>query len=208
MRHVFLIGLSGSGKSTVGRLLAQRLNRPLLDVDALIEGEYGERIPVIFARHGEDYFRQLERRVFAQAVEGVEEAVIVTGGGIVIQPENRRLMAQCGIRVFLQVDPAIAIERMQQQFATEQEQDRTPEIRPLLSGPDPLTRLQQLLATRLDWYQEADFTCSTSNKSVEQVTQEIIDMLADSDHQETIAPIVRRVHVGVGYDAVVDWGGA
>src|SRR6516165_5107176 len=108
MQHVFLIGLSGSGKSTVGRLLAQRLNRRLLDVDALIEEEYGERIPAIFARHGEDYFRQLECRILAQAVESVEGAVIVTGGGVVIRPENRVLMAQRGVRVFLQVDPAIA----------------------------------------------------------------------------------------------------
>src|SRR5437763_1642712 len=146
MQHVFLIGLSGSGKSTVGRLLAQRLNRPLLDVDALIEEEYGERIPAIFARHGENYFRELESRVFVRAVERTEDAVIVTGGGIVVQSENRILMAQQGIRVFLQVDPATAIERMQQQFAAEQAQNRTPEFRPLLSGPDPLASLQQLLA--------------------------------------------------------------
>jgi 3-dehydroquinate synthase len=207
MQHVFLIGLSGSGKSTVGRLLAQRLNRPLFDVDALIEKEYGERIPAIFARHGEDYFRALERRVFAQAVERAEEAVIVTGGGIVVQPENRLLMAQYGTRVFLRVDPATALERMQRQFAAERAQNRTPEFRPLLSGPDPLAALQRLLAARLGWYEEADFTCSTSNKSAELVTQEIMHMLTNSDHQETIAPIVRRVHVGAGYDAVVDWGG-
>jgi 3-dehydroquinate synthase len=207
MQHVFLIGLSGSGKSTVGRLLAQRLGRPLLDVDALIEEEYGERIPVIFARHGEDYFRALEHRVFAQAVERTEEAVIVTGGGIVVQPENRLLMARYGVRVFLQVDPVTALERMQRQFAAEQAQNRTPEFRPLLSGPDPLAALRRLLAARLGWYEEAEFTCFTSNKSAEQVTQEIISMLTNSDHQETIAPIIRHVHVGVGYDAIVDWGG-
>jgi shikimate kinase / 3-dehydroquinate synthase len=207
MQHVFLIGLSGSGKSTVGRLLAQRLDRPLLDVDALIEEEYGERIPAIFARHGEDYFRELECRVFAQAVERREEAVIVTGGGIVVLPENRHLMAQHGVRVFLQVDPATALERMQQQFAAEQIQNRTPEFRPLLSGPDPLAVLQRLLAARLCWYEEAEFTCSTSGKSIEQVTQEIISMLTNSGSPETIPPIVRRVHVGTGYDAIVDWGG-
>jgi 3-dehydroquinate synthase len=207
MQHVFLIGLSGSGKSTVGRLLAQRLNRPLLDVDALIEEEYGERIPAIFARHGEDYFRELECRMFAKIVQKTENAVIATGGGIVVKHENRVLMAKHGVRVFLQIDPAAALERMQQQFAAEQAQNRPPEFRPLLSGPDPLATLQGLLATRLCWYQEAEFTCSTSNKSAEQVTQEIINMLTNSDHQEAIAPIVRHVHVGTGYDAVVHWGG-
>jgi shikimate kinase / 3-dehydroquinate synthase len=207
MQHVFLIGLSGSGKSTVGRLLAQRLNRPLLDVDALIEEEYGERILAIFARHGEDYFRELECRVFAQAVERREDVVIVTGGGIVVRSENRHLMAQHGVRVFLQVDPATALERMQQQFAAEQIQNRTPEFRPLLSGPDPLATLQRLLAARLCWYEEAELTCSTSGKSAEQVTQEIINMLTNSGSQETILPIVRHVHVGTEYDAIVDWGG-
>src|SRR5216110_228548 len=185
MQHVFLIGLSGSGKSTVGRLLAQRLNRPLLDVDALIEKEYGERIMAIVARHGEDYFRELERHVFAQAVKTADDTVIVTGGGIVIQSENRMLMAQHGIRVFLQVDPVDAVERLHRQFADEQAQNRTPEYRPLLSGPDPLVSLQRLLATRLGWYEEAEFTCSTSGKSAEQVTQEIISMLTNSDRQET-----------------------
>src|SRR5262249_14487736 len=152
---------------------------------------------------GEDYFRALERRVLAQAVERTEGAVIVTGGGIVVQPENRGLMAQRGVRVFLQINPVTALERIQRQFATEQLQNRAPELRPLLSGPDPLATLQRLLAARLGWYEEAEFACSTSEKSVEQVVEEIVYMLTNSDHQETIAPIVRRVQVGVGYDAVV-----
>ncbi|GHO84337.1 3-dehydroquinate synthase [Dictyobacter formicarum] len=207
MRHVFLIGLSGSGKSTVGRLLAQRLGRPLLDVDALIEQEYGERIPAIFARHGEEYFRTLEARMLAHAVQQPDDAIIVTGGGIVVRPENRALMARHGVRVFLHVDPQESLARLQAQHRREQQQGQTLEIRPLLSGADPLANLQRMLAAREAWYREAELTCLTQGKQVKQVAGEIIVMLEDLTSQEQVAPIVRHVHVGTGYDTVVEWGG-
>lgn len=207
MQHVFLIGLSGSGKSTVGRLLAQHLGRLLIDIDALIEQEYGERIPVIFNRHGEAYFRSLESRILAQAVQHRDEAIIVTGGGVVVLAENRALMVRHGVRVFMQVAPHVSLARLQAQHAREQQQGYTPEIRPLLSGPDPLTNLQEMLTARELWYREAEVICSTQDKSVEQITMEIIAMLTDLNLSAKVDPIVRHVHVGIGYDAVVDWGG-
>ncbi len=207
MQHVFLIGLSGSGKSTVGRLLTSRLGKPLLDVDALIEEEYGERIPAIFARHGEDYFRALESRIFAQVVQCSESAIIVTGGGIVVRPENRALMAQQGVRVFLQVEPEQALQRLQAQYAREQVDGHTPELRPLLSGSDPLGTLRHLLATRLPYYQEAEMTCSTTSKSVAQVVQEIVVMLTSSGNLTGLPPLRRSIALEQSYDAIVDWGG-
>src|SRR5690349_8317614 len=105
MQNIFLVGLPGSGKSTVGRMLAQRLGKPLLDVDMLVEEECGERIPAIFAQYGEDYFRACESRVLAKAAAVTGGAVIATGGGIVTREENRILMAERGVRVFLQVEP-------------------------------------------------------------------------------------------------------
>jgi shikimate kinase / 3-dehydroquinate synthase len=210
MRHIFLIGLSGSGKSTVGRLLAQRLHLPLLDIDALIEKEYGQRIATLFAHHGEDYFRALESRILAQSVQQTENAIIVTGGGIVVRPENRALMAAHGVRVFLQVQPEVALERLLAQNAREAEQEQIPEVRPLISGPDPLAKLQQMLKLREAWYQEAELICSTTNKSIEQLVQEIMTMLSDSTSGEdavAVPPIVRHVHIGSGYDTVVEWGG-
>jgi shikimate kinase/3-dehydroquinate synthase len=209
MRHVFLIGLSGSGKSTVGRILAQRLGRPLLDIDMLIEKECGESIPAIFTRYGEDYFRTLEHRVLTQAAQRVPAAIIVTGGGIVVRPENRALMAERGVRVFMHVEPPVALERLLAQHMSAQAQGQSPEVRPLLSGPDPLANLYALLATREGWYREAEFTCSTPGKSAEQVAQEIIFMVTRSENSDmaAIPPIVRHVHIGAGYDTVVDWGG-
>ena len=207
MRHVFLVGLSGSGKSTVGRLVARQLNRPLLDIDALIEEEYRARISVIIERHGEEYFRALESEILARAIRQERSAIIATGGGIVIRPENRALMAEFGVRIFLQIEPQTALERLQEQHAREIALGLTPELRPLISGPNPLARLQALHTLREAWYKEAELTCATLGKSAEQVAQEIIVMLTNFEHQETIRPIIRRVHVGEGYDAIVDWGG-
>ena len=207
MRHVFLVGLSGSGKSTVGRILAQRLGRPLLDIDALIENEYGARIPGIISRHGEGYFRALESDILARAAQQRDPAIIATGGGIIIRPENRALMAEMGVRVFMQIEPQAALERLQNQHAREIALGLTPELRPMISGPDPLANLQALLTIREAWYKEAELTCVALGKSAEQVAQEIIIMLTNFENQNTPAPITRHVHIDAGYDAVVDWGG-
>ncbi len=177
MRHIFLIGLSGSGKSTVGRILAQHLNKPLLDIDALIEKESGESISAIFACHGEEYFRSFESRILAQAAQEARSAIIVTGAGIVMRPENRAIMAERGVRIFLQVEPHIALQRLLKQYEVEQSQGRAPELRPLLAGPDPLATLQSLLDARLAWYNEAELVYSTQGKSAEQVAAEIVSEL-------------------------------
>ncbi|MBV9616819.1 MAG: 3-dehydroquinate synthase [Ktedonobacteraceae bacterium] len=207
MRHIFLIGLSGSGKSTVGRLVERYLGMPLLDLDALIEEECGERIPAIFAQHGEEYFRSYESLVLERITRTASGAIISTGGGIVTRAENRALMAERGVRVYLQVDPAVAIQRLQAQMERALAQNAVFEVRPLLAGPDPLASLQSLLSTRADWYQEAELVCSTLDKNTEQVAREIIAMLNSSGELETVAPIVRHIKTGDGYDAVVDWGG-
>ncbi|MBV9689933.1 MAG: 3-dehydroquinate synthase [Ktedonobacteraceae bacterium] len=207
MQSIFLIGLSGSGKSTVGRLLAQSLGMPLYDIDTLVEEECGQHIPTIFARYGEQYFRACESRALVRAVQTTRGAVIATGGGIVTCSENRALMAERGIRIFLDVEPATALERLHAQHEIASAQGVLPETRPLLAGADPLAALDALLNTRIHWYKEAEFACSTQQKSAEQVVQEIIAMLIAADELDGVAPIVRHVRVGEGYDVVVDWGG-
>jgi shikimate kinase/3-dehydroquinate synthase len=205
MRHIFLIGLSGSGKSTVGRLLERDLGIPLLDIDALIEEECGERIPVIFARHGEEYFRACESLLLDRVTRTQSAAIISTGGGIVTRAQNRALMAERGVRVYLQVEPAIALLRLQTQLDLAIAQDTPVEVRPLLAGPDPLASLHNLLSARVAWYEEAELVCSTLDKNARQVAREIIAMLNSSG--DTIAPIIRHVATGTGYDVIVDWGG-
>lgn len=207
MRHIFLIGLSGSGKSTVGRLLERDLGMPLLDIDALIEEECGERIPAIFAHHGEEYFRSCESLLLDRVTRTQNAAIISTGGGIVTRAENRALMAGRGVRVYLQVEPALALQRLQTQQELAIAQNIVFEARPLLAGPDPLASLHHLLSARASWYQEAELICSTLNKSARQVAREIIAMLNSAGELETVAPIVRHIKTGDGYDAIVDWGG-
>ncbi len=201
MHTIFLIGLSGSGKSTVGRMLAERLNAPFIDIDVLLEKECGERISTIFAQRGEDYFRDCESRLLAQAVQNEQGAVIATGGGIVLRPESRALLRSHGVSIFLSVDPQTALERLRHQGGAELA------IRPLLATADPLAALQDLLKKRSQWYEEARYTISTQARSVERITQEIIAQLIARGELDGGEPIVRRLHVGEGYDTIVDWGG-
>ncbi len=111
------------------------------------------------------------------------------------------------MRIFLHVDPQHALQRLLAQHAAALACGATPEVRPLLAGPDPLTSLQDLLTTRITWYEEADLVCSTQQKSAERVAQEIIAMLIGSGELGDVASIVRHANVGEGYDIVVDWGG-
>ncbi len=207
MTCIFLTGLSGSGKSNVGRILAQRLNKLFLDTDVLIEEECGERIAAIFEHHGEDYFRACESRVLAQAAQTAGGAIIATGGGIVMRAENRALMDEQGQRIYLQVEPATALERMKAQQTAALAHGETPEVRPLLAGPDPLASLNALLTARSAWYEGAELRFSMQDKSAEHVAQEIIAVLIGSGKLDEVPPIIRHVHVGEGHDTIVDWGG-
>ena len=207
MRNIFLEGLSGSGKSSVGHLLAERLSIPFYDIDVLVEEQCGMSVAAIFAQHGETYFRDCEGSVLADVARKSEGAVIATGGGIVIREENRELLHKHGVSVYLSISPATALARLNAQHEALVEAGQTPEIHPLLTGPDPLATLRDLLETRAKWYEEADFTCSIQDEGLEQVANTIIAMLICSYELDTFPPIVQHVHVGNGHDVVVDWGG-
>lgn len=99
-RHLILIGLPGSGKTTVGRLAAERMGLPFADCDTLIQRETGMTIPAIFAERGEPYFRAVESRILA-ALCGGPAQVIATGGGAVVAEENRKLLKKQQTVVFL-----------------------------------------------------------------------------------------------------------
>ncbi|MEG2037854.1 MAG: shikimate kinase, partial [Ruthenibacterium sp.] len=114
MKNIILIGLSGSGKSTVGRLLARSLGRTLLDTDTMAEEQEGQSIATIFAQKGESYFRQLESELLREAL-ACENAVIATGGGAILSAENRRLLKKSGQVFFLNRKPAEIIRTAQLQ---------------------------------------------------------------------------------------------
>ena len=104
-RHLILVGLPGSGKTTVGRRLAELLALPLVDLDEAVEEREGLSVPALFAAHGEAWFRDAESAVLLDVLRG-PTGIIATGGGAVLREENRRAMAEQGFVIFLDRSPA------------------------------------------------------------------------------------------------------
>lgn len=160
--RVALMGLSGSGKSTVARLLAARLGWELFDTDAWIVAQAGRPVHEIFAQDGEPTFRAWERQAVAAAC-ATPRRVIALGGGAPVDAENfARLRARCAL-VWLRARPETLVERLR---------PADDEVRPLLAG-DPLARLRALLAAREAIYCQADLTLDTDALTPEQVAEQI-----------------------------------
>ena len=164
MGHLFLIGFSYTGKSSAGRLAAERLGMPFVDLDERIERRAGRPVPEIFEADGEPAFRALEREALAEvSAEGV--AVVATGGGVPVDGENRRLMRESGVVVLLEAKSEAVRAR---QRAAEGES------RPMLAGGDPLERITQLKAERQAAYADAaDWTVHTDALDADGVAAEI-----------------------------------
>ncbi len=142
--NVFLVGMMGAGKSTLGRLLASRLSYQFLDTDSLIEACTGKTIPEIFASDGEAPFREVERKVLAQ-VAAYKRLVVATGGGIVLDSLNWSYL-HAGIVVWLDAPVDMLFERIV----------ASPVLRPLLHTPDPKATLAALCEQRRQRYAQAD----------------------------------------------------
>ncbi|MEW8978713.1 MAG: shikimate kinase [Symbiobacterium sp.] len=166
--NIVLIGLMGSGKSAVGRLLAERLGRPFVDTDALVEAEAGRPIPAIFAEEGEEGFRRREAEVIRR-VAARDGQVIATGGGAVLWAESREALRQGGLVVWLDAPPETLFRRALAQGIAQ---------RPLLAGPDPLGRLRDLAEARQAAYAAAAHVrVSTENRSLHEIVAEIMNIL-------------------------------
>ena len=180
-RHIMLIGMMGAGKSTVGTVLARRLERVLVDVDELIESTTGRSIPDIFASEGEEAFRGLERDALIDVCASPAPLVIAAGGGAMLDAESRRLASASATVVWLRAEPALLAERVASSAATGREADE-PGTRPLLAPADPLVTLEHLAAVRSDSYAAAaDVAVQTDDRSVEQVVDTIMQELTRCD---------------------------
>lgn len=162
-RHIILVGFMGSGKSTVGKLLSERLHCPLYEGDAAIEEYSGQSIPDIFAKDGEEAFRAIELEVMQQILRK-PAGIIMTGGGIVTTKKSRLILnAAPSLNVWLQVKFEDAAQRVQQDNSN---------MRPLFADKDAA---KKRFDERLKWYQEvADVTIEASNKSPNEIADVII----------------------------------
>lgn len=165
-RSLVLIGMMGAGKSSVGRRLAQALGLAFVDADDEIESAANMTIPEIFATHGEDYFRNGERRVIERLLEGGPQ-VLATGGGAFMNPETRENIAKKGISIWLKADFDVLMNRVRRRTH-----------RPLLKDPDPEGVMRRLLAERNPVYAEASLTLHSRDVPHEMVVDDLLASLA------------------------------
>ncbi len=165
MNNIYIVGFMGTGKSAVGQRLASLKKMVFIDLDELIEEKGDKSIPDIFKEKGEPYFRALERKSLAE-VSSKDNQVVSCGGGIVIDPDNIRLMKRTGTMVCLSSAPEVILERT-----------RKFSHRPLLNVLDPLAKIRSLLAERREFYAQADITVDTSDISIDQAAIQVLNSL-------------------------------
>lgn len=162
IRNIALIGFMGAGKSSVGKLVARSLGFDYFDTDEFIEAHTGKTITRIFAEEGEAAFRELERQV-VKHLEKKKNTVISTGGGLPANEKNLASLKSHALVVYLWASPQKLWQRVRNQTH-----------RPLLQTPDPLAKIQQLLAARQPFYSQADVLVNTERRTVAEVARHVI----------------------------------
>lgn len=166
-RPIALVGMMGSGKTTLGRKLAKKLGRRFIDSDHEIEARLGVTIAEVFERSGEAWFREYECRVIGELVER-PDLVLATGGGAVTYAPTRAALQEHATTVWLKISGEALWERL-----------RGDTKRPLLQTPDPRARLLDLLEARAPFYAEAALTLDIEGHSVGSALKELVEMLED-----------------------------
>lgn len=165
MRNIVLTGMMGTGKTTVGRYLAEYLHVPFYDLDELIEEKSGLSIPTIFRERGETLFRSLEREVVSD-LSKQQGCIIATGGGTIADPENLRRLSSHGEVICLTAAPERISERVEGM-----------DHRPLLWHEDKLERIREVLRLRAPIYAQVGEPIDTTHLSVEEVAARVLARL-------------------------------
>jgi shikimate kinase len=162
MHNLYLVGFMGTGKTSIGRIVASRTKRTFIDLDRRIELREHRRITEIFEKEGEPYFRRIETQLLKE-VSALDAHVVACGGGIMIDDGNVAIMKSTGTVVCLSATPAVILART-----------KGNRHRPLLNVANPEEKINALLAARAPFYARADCTIDTSTLSPEQVAEKII----------------------------------
>ncbi len=165
--NIALIGFMGTGKNSIGNLLAKKLDKKFVDTDALIEKLAGKPISKIFEEDGENKFRELEADIIKKVAE-MENVVTACGGGVVLNQTNVARLRKNSKIILLTASPKIILERVK----------NGKRVRPLLKGSNKLDKIKQLLSSREPLYKmSADYTIGTSKLSAEESVEKIIKLL-------------------------------
>lgn len=170
MKNIVLIGFMGTGKTAVGRRLAQRLGREFIDTDAEIERVTGKTVAQIFAKDGVTRFRS-EEALLVKKLAGREGLVISTGGGLVLNPENVRLLKENGVLIALTAAPEVIYQRV-----------KNKKNRPLLLKGDLRERIDSLLKEREGAYDVAEYTVDTGILSLDEAVEGIVRFLEERNY--------------------------
>ena len=166
-KNVILIGFMGCGKTTIGLRLSYRLRMPVEDTDKMIEQNEGRTISEIFEQDGEAAFRRMETELLGNIAKRNYARIISVGGGTPVNPENRKLLGECGTVIYLRIRPETVYERL-----------KTDTSRPLLQCEDPLEKIRQLLESRREAYEEcADVIIDVDELQVDEVLDQIMEQM-------------------------------
>jgi shikimate kinase len=175
-RNLILVGLMGAGKSSIGRIVANHLGIPFVDVDTEIERVSRMTISELFAAYGEDEFRALETRVMKRLLKGGPR-VVSTGGGAFINDNTRRHIKRGGLSIWLKAELDVLWERVNKR-----------DTRPLLKTANPKQTLEKLMDARYPVYAEADLTVLSRDVSKDVMAKEVLAAIVNAKEEESKVP--------------------
>src|SRR3989440_2714158 len=205
MQRIFLTGLSGSGKSSVGRRVSELLRWDFIDTDTLLSERCGMPVGQILTEFGEQRFRQMESEALILSAD-YERVVIASGGGAVISEANRAFMREHGLTFYLETSVEIAWRRVQEQI----HQSGKSAERPLVVGTDGQRRLQSLFLARKEWYEEAVVCINTNEDSLDIISNQVVAFALTNGYLSTSSQSQETVTLQLGKvtsRAIVEWGG-
>lgn len=164
-KNIYLVGFMGTGKSTVGRVLADKTGKIFRDLDDMIEDRENKKIVDIFEEKGEEYFRKLESEVIDE-ISKSKNFVVATGGGAVVNPINFKKLKESGVLISLAASSEAIYERV-----------KDSKDRPLLNVGNPIEEIKRMMFERAYYYIKSDYIIETTDRSIEEIVEEILELI-------------------------------